>query len=214
MEELDDIQRVKNANTMIENIVQTLGNVSSDASLHSELINNGLIEVIQKFVLLFAAQCQTHNVHGVNEELEGINLLKTMPTSALKMIKCIVEIIHNLSLNPAVESKCVKLGIIPIMKTCLVLHDYKLFGNLFDAMGRYLISEDPEIRRKMVYSGILQVFLENHEKSKYSRIIRISAEYLTRVSAQDPQLFQLNDRVEASIQQANSKQGGGLPPAL
>lgn len=140
---------------MIENIVQTLDNISSDVSLHSELINNGLIEVIQKFVLLFAAQCQTQNVNGVNEKLEGLNLLKTMPTSALKMIKCIAQIIHNLSLNPGIEQRCVELGMIPVMKTCLVLHDYKLFGNLFDAMGRYLTSEDPEIRRKMVYSGIL-----------------------------------------------------------
>ena len=72
------------------------------------------------------------------------------------------------------------------MKSCMILNDYKLFGNLFDAMGKYLISEDPEIRRKMVYSGILQVFLENHEKSKYTRIVRISSEYLTQVSLKDP----------------------------
>lgn len=45
-ESLDDIQRLKNANLMIENIILTLRNISTDHNLHNELINNGLVEAI------------------------------------------------------------------------------------------------------------------------------------------------------------------------
>lgn len=51
--DLDDVERLKNANVMVENIVFTLANISADQQQHQELINNGLIEVLQKIVKLF-----------------------------------------------------------------------------------------------------------------------------------------------------------------
>ena len=78
---------------MIENIVFTLSNISNDHNMHQELLNNGIIEVIQSYVKLFVGIARLENAKGINEFEQGVNILKILPTGALKMIKSITEII-------------------------------------------------------------------------------------------------------------------------
>lgn len=78
-----------------------------------------------------------------------------MPTGALKLIKCVGDIIYSLSQNPSVLMKCERLGLAHTLREFLLLHDYKIQSNVLIAMGKYLVTEDAEIRRKMVYKGIL-----------------------------------------------------------
>jgi hypothetical protein len=50
---VDDVEKCQNDNNMVENVLESLYNYSNDQSLHHELINNGIIEVIRKYVDLF-----------------------------------------------------------------------------------------------------------------------------------------------------------------
>ena len=100
--DLDDVERLKNANMMVENIVFTLANISADQQQHQELIHNGLIEVLQKVVKLFTDCRRERNAQGINEFEEGMVVLKVMPTGALKMIKSVSDIINNLTQNTAI----------------------------------------------------------------------------------------------------------------
>jgi len=59
--EMDDIERISDSNEMVENIICTLSNISNDFFLHRELIQNGLIEVIKKFIDMFLEQAQEMN---------------------------------------------------------------------------------------------------------------------------------------------------------
>ena len=52
----DDIERIQDSNEMIENILFTLSNISNDLGMHEELIMNGMLEVIQKYVELFLSE--------------------------------------------------------------------------------------------------------------------------------------------------------------
>jgi len=58
---MDDIERISDSNEMVENIICTLSNISNDFFLHRELIQNGLIEVIKKFIDMFLEQAQEMN---------------------------------------------------------------------------------------------------------------------------------------------------------
>ena len=51
--EMDDIERISDSNEMVENIICTLSNISNDFFLHRELIQNGLVEVIRKFIDMY-----------------------------------------------------------------------------------------------------------------------------------------------------------------
>jgi hypothetical protein len=53
---------------MVENIIYTLRNISFDVSMHQELLQNGYIEVIKKFVDLFLASARQQNDRGINEQ--------------------------------------------------------------------------------------------------------------------------------------------------
>lgn len=48
----DDIERLPDSNLMVENVIKTLSNISLDHNLHQELISNGLIDVVKKYVQL------------------------------------------------------------------------------------------------------------------------------------------------------------------
>ena len=100
---LDDIEKLPNSNEMVENIVCSLQNISNDGSLHKELVANGLIDVVRKFIDLFLAQARSQNEAGENEQVEGLNL-KVMPTGALGLIKAISVIIMNLSASPHIQT--------------------------------------------------------------------------------------------------------------
>jgi hypothetical protein len=83
---------------MVENIICTLSNISDDFSLHRELISNGLIEVIKKFIDMYLEQAQETNEMGIDETEEGLEL-NVMPVGALNLIKAITIIIMNISSN-------------------------------------------------------------------------------------------------------------------
>ena len=76
-------------------------NISNDSSLHQELINNGLLDVVRKYVDLFSACAKTENKLGEDETVEGIDL-DVMPVKALELLKCIIVIAMNLSNSPQV----------------------------------------------------------------------------------------------------------------
>jgi len=80
--QVDDIERFNDANEMIENVIESLLNYSNDLSLHCELINNGIIEVIRKYIELFMGCAKKENSVGEDETVVGIDL-DVMPMNAL-----------------------------------------------------------------------------------------------------------------------------------
>jgi len=80
--EMDDIERQTDSNEMVEEIICTLANISNDFDLHHELIVNGYIEVVKKFVEQFLKTAKVINDSGINELEEGIQL-SVMPTGSL-----------------------------------------------------------------------------------------------------------------------------------
>ena len=84
---------------MVENIIYTLSNISNEFGLHYELIQNGVIQVVHKYIQLFLNEAKELNSQGVNEKRDGIPL-NVMPTGALNLIKAICILITNLSQNP------------------------------------------------------------------------------------------------------------------
>lgn len=123
--------------------------------MHQELLNNGIIEVIQSFVKLFDGSARLENAQGINEFEQGVNILKILPTGALKMIKSITEIIFQISQNPDMIAPCSRRGLIQSMKDVLLLKDYKIMNNVYLSISKFLTCQDPEIRRKMVHHGLL-----------------------------------------------------------
>ena len=123
--------------------------------MHQELLNNGIIEVIQSYVKLFVGIARLENAQGINEFEQGVNILKILPTGALKMIKSITEIIFQISRNPDMIAPCSRLGLIQSMKDVLLLKDYKIMNNVYLSISKFLTCQDPEIRRKMVHHGLL-----------------------------------------------------------
>ena len=71
-EVVDDIERITNNNEMLENVICTLMNVSQDLLMHYELINNGFIEVVKKYIDLFFSISRVEPELGVNEAIDGI----------------------------------------------------------------------------------------------------------------------------------------------
>ena len=69
---------------MIENIVFTLANISNDQEYHEQLIQNGLLKVIQKYVKIY-----------IEKKSEGIDI-KMLSTKSLNLIKAICAIMTNL----------------------------------------------------------------------------------------------------------------------
>jgi hypothetical protein len=87
------------SNEMVEEIICTLANISGDSVLHQELIQNGFLEVIAKFIKLVLGTAKEMNSIGINEDVEGIEL-KVMPYGTLNLIKSIALTMRNLSTNP------------------------------------------------------------------------------------------------------------------
>ena len=44
---------------------------------------------------------------------------------------------------------------IGILKNLIKIQDYEVHSFLYEAMGNYLVSNDPEIRKKFVSNGML-----------------------------------------------------------
>jgi hypothetical protein len=74
-----------------------LYNISCDRYLQKELINNGIMEVIKKYIELFLSHAKERNDDDVDETTEGIELIEVMPMGAVALIKGIAKIIFNLS---------------------------------------------------------------------------------------------------------------------
>lgn len=99
---IDDIERLTDSNEMVEEIISTLANISNDFELHSELILNGILEVIKKYIELYLSSAKLMNDHGINELIEGIKL-SVMPTGSLNLMKAIAITIKNISSNPKIH---------------------------------------------------------------------------------------------------------------
>lgn len=137
--EMDDIERISDSNEMVENIICTLSNISNDFFLHRELIQNGLIEVIKKFIDMFLEQAQEMNYEGVNEIEEGLEL-NIMTVGALNLIKAVSIIIMNISSNPDVQADCCQYDLITVIQASMKMRDYEVTTHLYRAMGSYLTS--------------------------------------------------------------------------
>ena len=70
----DDIESFDDSNTMLENVIQSLANISTDFALHSEMLNNGILDVIKKFVDQFLQCAKRRNSNGEDETQVGIDL--------------------------------------------------------------------------------------------------------------------------------------------
>lgn len=57
---------------MVENIICCLRNISSDNNMQTEIIANGYIDVVKKFIDLFLDTARECNDDGINEKLDGI----------------------------------------------------------------------------------------------------------------------------------------------
>ena len=103
--EYDDIEKFDDSNEMVEGIICTLSNVSNDYCMHPELIHNGIIDVVSRFIQIYLEKAKLLNENGVNEMTDGIEL-SVMPVGALNLIKAITLIIKNLCSNQQVHQKC------------------------------------------------------------------------------------------------------------
>lgn len=126
------------------------------------------------------------------------------------MIKSITEIIFQISQNPDMIAPCSRLGLIQSMKDVLLLKDYKIMNNVYLSISKFLTCQDPEIRRKMVHHGLLQLFLEEYETNEFFKIKRICKEILSSLMQMDPQLFDLNEMVQQKVQQEQMMLENGM----
>lgn len=86
---------------MVEEIICTLSNISNDFDMHQELISNGIIDVIHRFINIYMEKSKIINNEGINEMIDGIEL-KVMPVGALNLIKAITLIMKNICSNKEV----------------------------------------------------------------------------------------------------------------
>jgi hypothetical protein len=162
---------------MVENIIFTLMNISNDDTMHKELLQNGYVDVVKKFVDLMVSSALQNNKDGVNEKEDGIDL-KVMPAGSLRLMKAIAITLKNISENQECHSQCMQSGLLPLLRTSKQLHDYEVTANLFRTIGNFLTSPNQDIRRKCVHLGYLTDLLVNHENNKFFKIKRICSEYL------------------------------------
>lgn len=101
-----------------------------------------------------------------------------MPTGTINLIKAIVITIMNISSNTDVHHFAVHNGLIPLIKNCLLLHDYEVMTNLIISIGNFCVSSNSEIRKKMVRQGLLQELIDQVDSSQFFRIKRICTEFL------------------------------------
>lgn len=115
---LDDIEKLDDENEMMENIVCTLDNLASDMTIHGELLQNGVMNVVARFIELFMASAKEENDMGINELNEGIDL-SVMPVGSLKLIKAICSIMMKLSQEPQIQMQCLNLGMLDMLQTSI-----------------------------------------------------------------------------------------------
>lgn len=197
VEYLDDIEKQDNDNEMMENIVCTLDNLASDVAIHGELLQNGVINVIARFIELFLSSAKEENGMGVNELQEGIDL-SVMPIGSLKLIKAVTSLMMKLSQEPQIQMQCLDLGMLDMLQTCIEsFQDYEVLTWLYIAIGNFTVSglttnENVqikngdhyfnicgEIRVKAANFGCMQILIYGSESSPFFRIRRICNEYLS-----------------------------------
>lgn len=109
---LDDIERLNDSNIMVENIVFTLKNISNDFNMHVELLANGYIDVIQKFIGIVFSTAKIED--GYDERVEGIQLT-VMPLGTNKLVKAIMATILNFSMNVHIHNHCLDYGFVSLI---------------------------------------------------------------------------------------------------
>ena len=57
----DDIEKFSDCNEMVEGIICTLSNVSNDFAMHPELIHNGIIDVVSRFIQIYLEKAKLVN---------------------------------------------------------------------------------------------------------------------------------------------------------
>ena len=95
---LDDIERVPNSNLMVENTILTLRNISNNFNMHEELLQNGFLEVIKKFLDVFFYAIKSSKEHDVEGEILEIDL-ESMPLGCVNLMKALMVTILNFSMN-------------------------------------------------------------------------------------------------------------------
>ena len=81
----DDIERIRDENKLVEKLIQTIANISQDLSVHQELIENGLVPLIKKYVVYFSAKAQPYESE-VDMELFPIIALNVVQSLSIAIV--------------------------------------------------------------------------------------------------------------------------------
>lgn len=184
---LDDIDRVDDTNTIVENTVQTLCNLSSDHTQHRELIDNGIFKLIQKFLadLRYFAKTTLGKHAGID--------FKDLSNGTVSVFKAFIKILLNISENAEVHAACTESDMIDLLLESMDLNDYEIQTGLYQTIGNILTSPDAEVRKLMVRRRLLHLVIETQEQSRFYKIKRICGEYLGMVLDRYPSMFELNE---------------------
>jgi hypothetical protein len=98
---------------VVEKLIKTISNLTQDQSIHQELIENGLVLMIQKYVDLLVSKALPHEI-----EID----MEVFPIIALDLVQSLSEIIVNISQNSCmIKKKFAENDILPV-----ILNFYKL----------------------------------------------------------------------------------------
>lgn len=166
----NDIEKIRDENRVVVELVKTLANISQDENTHGIIIKNGIAKLIRKFVDLFMAKALPHE-----QEIDMV----VLPIIALDLVQSLAQIIFNISQNAyIIKQKFVDQDIIPTILKFYNLKDYQVRVNLIQAMACLITSDEACIRNKCVGQGILQKMLEELQLSNSHKIKRISKDAL------------------------------------
>lgn len=173
----DDIEHLEDSNEMIENVLTSLSNMSEELTLQEELIGNGILEVVRKYL----HQCiEVVSRKQLEEEAagqqDGTQLLAVLPSGSLNLMKAISVIMLNFSWEPSTQLLSIENGIPDLILTALVnLNDYEIQTNMYKAIGNFCVSGLPttqndeqsgkcaEVRQAAANAGFIQVLVDTVE---------------------------------------------------
>ena len=84
---------------MVEKLIKTIANMSCDQSLHNQMIENGIIQMLKMYVQLFLNQAT---------ELEEDIQMEVFPIICLNLVQSLSKTIMNICQNSwVVQKNCV-----------------------------------------------------------------------------------------------------------
>lgn len=75
---------------MVEKLIETIANITNERGIHMELIQNGVVRMIRKYVYLFLERTSFED-----EEVE----MQGLPIAALNLAQAIARMVMNICLN-------------------------------------------------------------------------------------------------------------------